>query len=153
MKVVIMGCGRVGATLATMLDADGHEVTVLDIRPEAFKRLPPAFRGHRHAGNGIDQDVLGRIGLADADAFVAVTQGDNRNVMATQMAKQLFGVRRTLCRIYDPIREEIYRELGLETISPTLVGARMLKDMLDREPALSATEGGEGEGSAAEPEG
>jgi trk system potassium uptake protein TrkA len=135
MKVVIMGCGRVGAALATALDADGHEVTVLDIRPDAFKRLPPQFKGRKHAGNGIDQDVLARIGLDQADAFVAVTQGDNRNVMATQMAKHLFGVRRTLCRIYDPIREEIYGDLGLETISPTLVGAKMLKDMLDREPS------------------
>jgi trk system potassium uptake protein len=134
MKVVIMGCGRVGAALATALDADGHGVTVLDIRPDAFKRLPPQFKGKKHAGNGIDQDVLARIGLDQADAFVAVTQGDNRNVMATQMAKHLFGVRRTLCRIYDPIREEIYGDLGLETISPTLVGAKLLKDMLDREP-------------------
>jgi len=140
MKIVIMGCGRVGAALATMLDADGHDVTVLDVRPDAFKRLPAEFKGRKHAGNGIDQDVLARIGLANADAFVATTQGDNRNVMATQMAKHLFGVRRTLCRIYDPIREEIYRELGLETISPTLVGARLLKEMLDREPAVVETE-------------
>ena len=132
-----MGCGRVGAALATALDADGHEVTVLDIRPDAFKRLPPQFKGRKHAGNGIDQDVLARIGLDQADAFVAVTQGDNRNVMATQMAKHLFGVRRALCRIYDPIREEIYGDLGLETISPTLVGAKMLKDMLDREPGAA----------------
>jgi len=135
MKIVIMGCGRVGAALATMLDAEGHDVTVLDIRPESFKRLPPHFKGRKHAGNGIDQEVLARIGLDQADAFVAVTQGDNRNVMATQMAKHLFGVRRTLCRIYDPIREEIYGDLGLETISPTLIGAMMLKGMLDREPA------------------
>lgn len=138
MKVVIMGCGRVGAALATMLDADGHDVTVLDVRQEAFRRLPPEFKGRKHTGNGIDQDVLARIGLAQADAFVATTQGDNRNVMATQIAKHVFGVRRTLCRIYDPIREEIYNELGLETISPTLVGARMLKELLDREPNAEA---------------
>lgn len=140
MKIVIMGCGRVGATLATMLDADGHDVTVLDIRPEAFKRLAPGFKGTKHAGNGIDQDVLARIRLDQADAFVAVTQGDNRNVMATQMARHLFGVRRTLCRIYDPIREEIYRGLGLETISPTVVGAKMLKEMLDHEPVPAEAE-------------
>lgn len=140
MKVVIMGCGRVGAALATMLDSEGHDVTVLDIRPEAFKRLPPQFKGKKHAGNGIDQDVLARIGLDQADAFVAVTQGDNRNVMATQMAKHLFGVKRTLCRIYDPIREEIYGDLGLETISPTLIGAMMLKGMLDREPPAAEAE-------------
>ena len=134
MKVVIMGCGRVGAALATMLEADGHEVVVLDVSPDSFRRLPADFRGRRHVGNGIDQDVLARIGVGGADAFIAVTQGDNRNVMATQMAKHLFGVKRTLCRIYDPIRERMYRELGLETISPTLVGARLLKETLEREP-------------------
>ena len=137
MKVVIMGCGRVGSALAQMLDEDGHAVTVLDIRPDAFRRLPPGFGGRRQVGNGIDHDVLARIGVGQADAFIAVTQGDNRNVMATQMAKHLFGVRRTLCRIYDPIREEIYRELGLETISPTLVGARLLRDTLYSEAAAA----------------
>lgn len=135
MKVVIMGCGRVGAALAGMLDQDGHDVTVLDIKPDAFRRLLPDFRGKRHVGNGIDRDVLARIGVADADAFVAVTQGDNRNVMATQIAKHIFNVPRSLCRIYDPIREEIYRGLGLETISPTLIGARLLKNALDQGPA------------------
>src|SRR6188474_3278829 len=123
MKVVIMGCGRVGAALAGMLSNDGHEVMVLDIRADAFRRLPPDFKGKRHTGNGIDQDVLARIGVGEADAFIAVTQGDNRNVMATQIAKHIFGVKRALCRIYDPIREEMYKQLGLETISPTIVGA------------------------------
>ena len=86
-------------------------------------------------GNGIDQEVLSRIGVGEADAFVVVTQGDNRNVMAAQMAKHLFGVPRVVCRIYDPIREELYHKLGLETISPTKVGARLLKEALEREPA------------------
>ena len=90
----------------------------------------PRIQGRRHAGNAIDQDVLARVGLRQADAFVAVTQGDNRNVMATQMAKHLFGVRRTLCRIYDPIRQSTYNELGLETISPTIVGAQMMFEAL-----------------------
>jgi trk system potassium uptake protein TrkA len=134
MKVVIMGCGRVGSMLASFLDRDGHDITVLDTQASAFRRLPADFRGKRHVGNGIDQDVLARIGVAEADAFVATTQGDNRNVMATQMAKHLFGVPRTLCRIYDPIREEIYRGLGLETISPTVVGATLLKEKLDNPP-------------------
>ncbi len=141
MKVVIMGCGRVGATLAGMLSEEGHEVTVLDIRADAFRRLPPDFKGKRHIGNGIDQDVLARIGTSEADAFVAVTQGDNRNVMATQIAKHIFGVKRALCRIYDPIREQMYQDLGLETISPTIVGAVLLKDKLDREPANAAAAG------------
>ena len=140
MKVVIMGCGRVGSALAKMLDDDSHDVTVLDTRPDAFLRLPPGFGGKRQVGNGIDHDVLARIGVGEADAFIAVTQGDNRNVMATQMAKHLFGVPRTLCRIYDPIREEIYKELGLETISPTIVGATLLKETLDN-PAPTEGEG------------
>ncbi|MEK7247196.1 MAG: TrkA family potassium uptake protein [Chloroflexota bacterium] len=130
MKVVIMGCGRVGSTLAAMLADDGHDVTVIDIRQEAFKRLPASFKGKRHVGNAIDQDVLARVGLAEADAFFAVTQGDNRNAMATQMAKHIFGVQRSLCRIYDPIREEMYRDLGIETISPTIIGATLLKEKL-----------------------
>ncbi len=140
MKVVIMGCGRVGAALATMLEEEGHEIVVLDLTADAFRRLPPDFKGKRHVGNGIDQDVLERIGVREADAFFAATQGDNRNLMATQMAKHLFGVKRTLCRIYDPIREEIYRELGLETISPTLVGAQLFKERLEREPAAGKAE-------------
>jgi len=140
-KAVIMGCGRVGARLAAMLDADGHEVTVLDVNPDAFRRLPPGFRGMRQTGNGIDQAVLARIGVGEADAFVAVTQGDNRNVMSAQMAKHLFGVPRVVCRIYDPIREQIYHGLGIETISPTLVGARLLKDELEKEPVPLRGEG------------
>jgi trk system potassium uptake protein TrkA len=133
-KVVIMGCGRVGAELATVLDQEGQEVTILDRDPDSFRRLPPGFGGQREVGNGIDQDVLARIGVGEADAFVAVTQGDNRNVMAAQMAKHIFGVTKVVCRIYDPIREEIYHGLGLETISPTKVGARLLKEALEREP-------------------
>lgn len=142
MKVVIMGCGRVGSRLATMLDEEGHEVVVLDKQANAFRRLSPDFKGKKHVGNGIDMEILERIGTRDADAFIAVTQGDNRNVMATQMAKHIFEVPRTLCRIYDPIREEMYREIGLETISPTVVGANMLKERLDEgmEPAETEAE-------------
>ncbi|HEY5625234.1 MAG TPA: TrkA family potassium uptake protein [Dehalococcoidia bacterium] len=130
MRIVIMGCGRVGSNLAARLSDEGHDVTVLDVRPDAFRRLPSNFKGKKHIGNGIDQDVLARIGVGDADAFIAVTQGDNRNVLATQVAKHIFGVPRTLCRIYDPIREEMYRELGLETISPTIMGANVLHGLL-----------------------
>jgi trk system potassium uptake protein TrkA len=135
MKVVIMGCGRVGAELAAILDREGHQVTVLDIDPDSFSQLPSNFRGSVVVGNGIDQDVLRRVGVAEADAFVAVTPGDNRNAMASQMAKHLFGVRKVLCRIFDPIREEMYHNLGLETISPTRVMAGLLKEALEREPA------------------
>lgn len=130
-----MGCGRVGAELATLLDREGQEVVILDIDPDAFGQLPDGFKGSCVVGNGIDQDVLLRIGLAEADAFVAVTPGDNRNVMACQIAKHIFGVPRVVCRIFDPIRQELYRNLGLETISPTKEVARLLKQALEREPA------------------
>ncbi len=133
MKVVIMGCGRVGSSLAARLSEEGHDVTVLDVRPDSFRRLPSNFKGKKHIGNGIDQDVLARIGVGEADAFIAVTQGDNRNVLATQVAKHIFGVPRTLCRSYDPIREEMYRGLGLETISPTVMGANVLYDLLSKD--------------------
>jgi trk system potassium uptake protein TrkA len=135
MKTVIMGCGRVGAELATLLDREGQEVVILDIDPDAFGQLPDGFKGSCVVGNGIDQDVLRRIGLAEADAFVAVTPGDNRNVMACQIAKHIFGVPRVVCRIFDPIRQELYRNLGLETISPTKEVAQLLKQALEREPA------------------
>ena len=135
MKTVIMGCGRVGAELATLLDREGQEVVILDIDPDAFGQLPDGFKGSCVVGNGIDQDVLRRIGLAEADAFVAVTPGDNRNVMACQIAKHIFGVPRVVCRIFDPIRQELYRNLDLETISPTKEVARLLKQALEREPA------------------
>lgn len=130
-----MGCGRVGAELATLLDREGQEVVILDIDPDAFGQLSPDFKGRCVVGNGIDQDVLQRIGLAEADTFVAVTPGDNRNVMACQIAKHIFGVPRVVCRIFDPIRQELYRNLGLETISPTKEVARLLKQALEREPA------------------
>jgi trk system potassium uptake protein TrkA len=142
MKTVIMGCGRVGAELAALLDREGQDVTILDIDPDAFSQLPSDFKGSSVVGNGIDQDVLRRVGLADADAFVAVTPGDNRNVMASQIAKYIFGVPRVVCRIFDPIREELYHSLGLETISPTREVARLLKQALERNPAETPTHEG-----------
>ncbi len=131
MKAIIMGCGRVGAQIANMLDSEGHEVTVLDIDPASFRRLPSTFKGRAMVGNGIDQDVLIRAGIENADSFAAVTQGDNRNVMAAQIAKHIFNVPKVVCRIYDPIREEVYHSLGLETVSPTTVGARLIKEALE----------------------
>ena len=142
MKIVIMGCGRVGAELATLLDREGQEVTILDIDPDAFGQLPADFKGKQVVGNGIDQDVLRRVGLADADAFVAASPGDNRNVMASQVAKHIFGVPRVVCRVFDPIRQELYHSLGLETISPTREVARLLKQAL--ESGSAETPSGEG---------
>ena len=130
MKIVILGCGRVGALLATMMDQAGHAVSVVDQSSDAFQRLPEAFSGELVTGNGVDEDVLIRAGIDKADAFVAVTNGDNRNIMASQIAREIFKVKRSICRIYDPIREETYRELGVETLCPTRVGAQTLFDAI-----------------------
>ena len=126
-----MGCGRVGAQLASLLDTDGHKVTILDIDAYSFRRLPPTFSGTALVGDGIDEDVLKKAGIERADAFIAVTQGDNRNVMAAQIAKHVFNVPRVLCRIYDPLRKDLYEMLGLEAISPTTVFAHLLKERLE----------------------
>jgi trk system potassium uptake protein len=131
MKVLMMGCGRVGARLASLLDEEGHEVTIMDIDTYSFRRLPPSFGGTALFGNGTDQEALKRAGVEGVDIFVALTQGDNRNVMACQIAKHVFNVPRVLCRIYDPLREEMYSALGLETLSPTKVIAQLLKDKIE----------------------
>jgi trk system potassium uptake protein TrkA len=127
-NVVIMGCGRVGAQLAALLDEDGHKVTILDRDTYSFSRLPSSFNGIPLVGDGTDEESLKKAGIEEADAFVAVTQGDNRNVMAAQIAKDIFNVPKVVCRIYDPLREELYHTLGLDTISPTTVGAQLLRD-------------------------
>ena len=131
MRVVIMGCGRVGARLAGLLDADGHSVTILDTDAYSFRRLPLKFSGTTLLGNGLNEEVLKRAGIEEADAFLAVTQGDNRNVMATQIAKHIFNVPKVLCRIYDPLRQELYSTLGLETFSPTTIFAQILKEKVE----------------------
>jgi trk system potassium uptake protein len=125
-KIVILGCGRVGATLATMMDREGHTVTIIDFSNEAFRRLEADFGGTTVIGNGVDEEILIRAGIKEADAFAAVTNGDNRNIMASQIAKEIFNIKKVVCRIYDPIRQSTYNELGLETICPTVIGAQML---------------------------
>ncbi|GAC1407068.1 MAG: hypothetical protein NVSMB49_26870 [Ktedonobacteraceae bacterium] len=131
MNIVILGCGRVGALLATQLDNAGHAVTIIDSSSDSFQRLDPEFKGDKVIGNGVDEEILRRAAIEKADAFVAVTNGDNRNIMASQIAKEIFTVKKVLCRIYDPLRESTYRELGLETFCPTLVGANILFTALD----------------------
>lgn len=132
MRIVILGCGRVGATLATWLLKDGHDVTIIDRDPNAFVRLGQEFgkRGRTMSGDGTDEDVLMRAGIKEANGFAAVTNGDNRNIMAAQIAKYRFNVPNVICRIYDRERQETYNGLGLNSISPTTIGARFLKDAL-----------------------
>lgn len=132
MKVVILGCGRVGARLANALDAEGHQVSIVDRNPEAFRRfLDDGFNGEAVIGIGIDEDVLRRAGIEDADVFVAATNLDNVNATATQIAQLIFNVPRAIARLYDPFREEVYQTLGLSTVCPTVVGAERIKEMLD----------------------
>lgn len=130
MNVIILGCGRIGSTLARSFDKEGHKVTVIDQKTEALKRLGSDYTGTTIVGNGIDQEVLKRAGIEKADAFVAVTAGDNTNIMSVQIAKERFKVKKVITRIYDPIRACAYRELGIETICTTIIGAKLIKDYL-----------------------
>jgi trk system potassium uptake protein len=130
MKILIMGCGRIGAQLASMLDAEGHQITILDINDYSFRRLPPTFKGTAIVGDGTNEDTLLKAGIKEIDAFIALTQGDNRNIMASQIAKYIFKVPKVVMRIYDPLRKELYNSLGLESFSPTTIFAQLLKDNL-----------------------
>jgi trk system potassium uptake protein len=135
--IIIMGCGRVGARVALMLTKAGHEVTIMDVSSSAFNRLGTDFRGTTILGDATDQEVLKRAGIDRADAFLAATQGDNRNIMASQIAKHVFGVKRVVTRIYDPLRSDTFAALGLQAISPTIIGANAFYEELTGEPASS----------------
>jgi trk system potassium uptake protein TrkA len=131
--VIIMGCGRLGAQLATLLEADGHEISILDVDKLAFEHLPNNFKGRKVLGDGTDQDTLRKAGADRADAFVSATRGDNRNALAAQVAKHVFRIDRVGSVIFDPIREEVYRDLGLRTINPTKIEAEMLRASIERD--------------------
>lgn len=130
MRYLIVGCGRVGSTLAKRLARAGHEVTVVDENSAAFRRVGRDFPGKLVLGTGIDVDVLRRAGAETADGFAAVTQGDNRNIMAALIAQQHFKIKRVVARIYDPQRSEMYRDFGISTVCPTTVGARLIAGAL-----------------------
>ena len=115
-----------------MLDAQNHSVTIFDLDENSFRWLPAEFKGKAIIADGIDDDGLIRANIDDADVFVATTQGDNRNILAAQKAKFQFNVPKVVCRLYDPIRKELYRDLGIETISPTTVTAELLQDAIER---------------------
>jgi len=130
MNVVILGCGRVGGLLARQLAQKGHRVSVIDRNNSAFRRLQGVGGLQLVEGTGIDTDVLREAGITQADAFVACTSGDNTNITAAQVVREMFKVPRVIARINDPIRESIFHELGLETVSPTTRGASMVRDIL-----------------------
>ena len=118
--VVIMGCGRVGSSLAIELEAAGHTVSVIDQAREAFRRLGPNFKGRTVTGVGFDRDTLLEAGIQDADAFAAVSNGDNSNILAARVARETYGVQNVVARIYDPGRAEIYQRLGIPTVATVL---------------------------------
>ena len=130
MRVIIMGCGRTGAAIAEALDLADHGVTIIDRDARQFRRLAPEFSGTRVVANGMDQKDLETAGINEADAFIAVTQGDNRNYFASQLASEIYKVEKVLCRVKDPQREVIFRQLGIKTYSPTSSGATTMIAML-----------------------
>jgi trk system potassium uptake protein TrkA len=133
MKVIIIGCGRVGTATAVALDQRGETVSVIDVNQHAFERLPVTFAGSTIRGSGTDEDVLRSAGADTADLVMALTEGDNRNVLSAQMAKHVFGVPRVIAKINDPLRAGAYRTLGLETICRT--------NILSEALVTAATEG------------
>jgi trk system potassium uptake protein len=119
MKAVIVGCGRVGAALADELDRAGWQVLIMDVTSAAFDRLPPTFGGTALRGDGTDEDTLRRAGAVGADLFLALTEGDNRNVMAAQLGQEALGAKRTVAKINDPVRARAYAHLGIATLCRT----------------------------------
>ncbi len=130
MKVIVIGCGRMGSGLARTLSQRGHEVTVIDSSPRAFERLGPRFKGQTAVGIGFDRDVLVGAGIERADALAAVTSSDEANLVAARLASQIFKVPRVVARVYDPQKADIYRRLGLQTIAPVAWGIERLADLL-----------------------
>ncbi len=145
MKTVIVGCGRVGSVLADAFDRAGHQVVVLDTKTSAFDRLPGAFKGAAIRGDGTDEDTLRRAGASDADVFIAMTEGDNRNIMAAQLATEALGARTVIAKINDPLRASAYAELGIATLCRTNLMATAVSQFLEASltfgPGLSPATG------------
>jgi trk system potassium uptake protein TrkA len=137
MKAVIVGCGRVGALLADTFDQAGNDVVIIDLKTRAFERLSSGFGGSAVRGDGTDEDVLRRAGADGADIFIALTEGDNRNVMAAQLAVESFGVGRVIAKINDPVRAAAYADLGLATLNRTTLQADAVLEYLGL-PAIGA---------------
>lgn len=130
MKIIIMGCGRVGEQLARLMADEGHDVVVIDIAARALERLGATFKGRRIEGVGFDREVLVNAGIETVDAFAATSSSDNANIIAARIARNIFRVPRVVARLYDPRRAEIYQRLGLLTISSTTWGAERIRQML-----------------------
>lgn len=145
MRAIVVGCGRVGSLLTRLLEQDGHQVVIVDKDPAAFRRLHANFRGRTVTGIGFDRDILREAGIERTDAFAAVTSGDNSNFVAATVASDTFRVPTVVARIYDPQREQIYRRLGIRTISSTSWGANKIKRLLVHADMYERAELGNGE--------
>lgn len=145
MNVIVAGCGRLGVQLAQSLDSDGHNVTVIDKDVNAFKRLKLSFKGKFIEGIAFDKEVLLKAGIKNADALASVTNGDNTNIITALIAERRFHVPIIIARIYDPIRAEIYKKMGINTVSPTLWGAGKIKDIICNPDLFRITTFGNGE--------
>jgi len=130
MKVIVMGCGRIGYNVSKLMADHGHDVTVIDHDANAIARLGPEFRGRVVRGLGFDRQVLIESGIEQADAFVATSSSDNANIVAARIARNIFRVPRVVARLYDPRRAEIYLRLGLTTISSTTWGAERIFELI-----------------------
>ena len=140
-----MGCGRVGSTLARSLEDRNHTVSVIDSEPDAFRRLGPSFNGDKVTGFGFDQEVLEKAGIRRADAFAAVSSGDNSNIIAARVARETFGIEQVVARIYDPRRADIYERLNIPTVATTKWDVKQIQLMLfhDRNELRESLGGGD----------
>jgi trk system potassium uptake protein TrkA len=130
MRLIVMGCGRVGSALAAQFELEGHDLCVIDRDPATRQRLPASFRGQFEVGNGYHREVLERAGITHADAFVAVTSGDNTNIVGARTAREVYRVPHVIARIYDPRRAEIYRGLGIVTVASVTWTVNQIRQLL-----------------------
>ena len=144
MHIVIMGCGRVGSELTVALAKEGHSISIIDKSAEAFDRLPPGFEAKQFVGLGFDRDLLEEAGIKEADAFLAVSSGDNSNIVSARVAREHYKIKNVIARINDPQRADIYERLNIPTIAPVRWGVRQAMLMLfhDREEIKESMAGG-----------
>jgi trk system potassium uptake protein TrkA len=144
-NAIIMGCGRVGTLLTQELARAGHDVAVIDKNPRAFDRLPPGFEARTYVGLGFDREILEEAGIKEADAFIAVSSGDNSNIVSARVAREHYHVPKVIARIYDPMRAEIYERLNIPTVATTRWGVKQIMLMLThpREEIKESLAGGD----------
>jgi trk system potassium uptake protein len=134
MRIVILGCGRMGSLLANTLSRSGHSIVIIDKNVDSFRRLEPGYGGEKLTGLGVEEETLLRAGVDNADAFIAVTNGDNTNLMAAQIAQRRFNVPKVIVRVYDPIRAQTYGKFGMTVVCTSIVGSGLIRDLVMNQP-------------------